>query len=396
MAGGAVTAVAIAAGELEFIAKSANFCFITSLVAVSLALNKILKKSSERKALWKQALPIVALLTNLGLLFTLDWVSFFFGLNLLAVGCVFFFVYSRSRESRAKIGMSVILSDQKEPFLRWGSRILVPMANPQTQGALLSISQALLAAKGGEIVVLSVIAAPEQVDFYSALADSENSVEILEKSAQMKRSVNTRLRPLVRVSRSLARGIVDAAEEQGCDLIIMGYEGQEPNRSSSLVEELLRHSRTDLVLLKVRNRFDPKRIAVSVVGTENLELMVRLAGAAASQFGGTITFLNVLPEKYTAAQKAHTDRIFGDAIRKHRGTALYKTEVLASDDPLGVLVDRSSEFDLLIIGSSRVGLFEKLVVGAFAAHIVERSRCSVAVVRSIPPSRKTLSRMLRN
>jgi nucleotide-binding universal stress UspA family protein len=383
-------------GELEFIAKSANFCFITSLVAVSLALNRIQRKSAENKVKWKQALPFVALLTNLGLLFTLDWVSFFFGLNLLAVGCVFFFVYSRPRESRAKIGMSVILSDQKEPFLRRGSRILVPMANPQTQGPLLSISQSLLAAKGGEIAVLSVITAPEQVDFYSALADSENSVEILEKSAQMKGAVNTRLKPLVRVSRSLARGIVDAAEEQGCDLIIMGYEQQEPNRSSSLVEELLRHSRTDLVLLKVRDEFEPKRIAVSVVGTENLDLMVRLAGAAASQFGGTITFLNILPVEYTAEQKAHTDKIFGEAIRKHTGTALYKTEVLASDDPLGALVERSSEFDLLVVGSSRVGLFEKMVVGAFAARIVEHCKCSVAVVRTIPPSRKTISRVFRN
>jgi nucleotide-binding universal stress UspA family protein len=327
-------------------------------------------------------------------LFTLDRVSFFFGLNLLAVGCVFFFVYSRPRESRAKIGMSVILSDQKEPFLRLGSRILVPMANPLTQDALLLISQSLLEAKGGEIAILSVITAPEQVDFHSALADAEDSVEILEKSAQMESSVNTRLRPLVRVSRSLARGIVDAAEEQGCDLIVMGYEGREPNRSSSLVEELLRHSRTDLILLKVRNEFKPKKIAVSVVGTENLELMVRLAGAAASQLGGTITFLNVLPEKYTLAQKAHTDKIFGEAIRKHTGTALYRTEVLASDDPMGLLVDRSSEFDLLIVGSSRVGLFERIVVGAFAARIVEHSRCSVAVVRTIPPGRKTIARVI--
>ena len=394
LAGGIVTAAAIALGELEFIAKSANFCFITSLVAVSLAFNRILKRSVEKVTVWKKALPGIALLTNLGLLFTLDWASLFFGVMLLAVGVAFFLLYSRPRESRAKVGMSVILSDQKEPFLRFGSRILVPMANPRTQEALLSISQALLKDKGGEIAVLSVITAPEQVDFYSALGDAEDSVEILEKSAQMERSSGIKLRPLVRVSRSLARGIVDAAEEQGCNLIVMGYEGQETERSSGLVEELLCHSRTDLVLLKVRDGFKPKKIGVSVAGTDNLDLMVQLAGAAASQFAGVITFLNILPKEYTADQKAHTDRVFGEAIRRHTGTALYKTEVLASDDPMGLLVKRSKNLDLLILGSSRVGLFEKIVVGAFAARIVERSRCSVAVVRVIPPSRKTLSRIL--
>ncbi len=394
LAGGFLTATAVAAGELEFIAKSANFCFITSLVAVSLAFGRILNRSPQEVTFWKKALPRVALLTNLGLLFTLDWVSLFFGLNLLAVGSVFFLFYSRSRESRAKVGMSVILSDAREPLLRRGSRILVPMANPLTQEALLSLSQAFLGKRGGEIVVLSVITAPEQVDFYSALSNSESSVEILERSARMERSSDSILKPLVRVSRSLARGIVDAAEEQGCNLIVMGYEGQEPDRPNSLVEELLRHSRTDLVLLKVRNEFRPKSIAVSVVGTENLDLMIGLGGALASQHGGTITFLNVLPLQYTPAQKAHTDKIFGEAIKRHTGNALYKTEVLASDDPLGLLVERSREFELLIVGSSRVGLFEKIVVGAFAARIVERSRCSVAVVRAIPPSRKRLSRVL--
>jgi nucleotide-binding universal stress UspA family protein len=392
-----VTAAAITAGDLEFIAKSANFCFITSLVAVSVAM-RILQRAGKKVTIWRKALPAAALITNLGLLFTLDWFSFLFGVSLLALGCGFFFFYSWPRESRAKVGMSVVLSDQKNPFLLRGSRILVPLANPGTQEALLSISQAILAAKGGggEIAVLSVITAPEQVDFYSALGDAEGAAEILERSSQMQLSSDTKLRPLVRVSRSLARGIVDAAEEQGCNLIVMGYGDQEPDRSNNLVEELLRHTRTDLVLLKVRDEFVPKSIAVSVVGTENLDLMVRLAGAAASQAGGSITFLNILPLEYTTDQKAHTDRLFGEAIKRHTGRALYKTEVVASDDPLGVLIERSEDFDLLIVGSSRVGLFEKIVVGAFAARIVERSRCSVAVVRAIPPGRKTLSRVFRN
>ncbi|MGW8181782.1 MAG: universal stress protein [bacterium] len=124
--------------------------------------------------------------------------------------------------------------------------------------------------------------------------------------------------------------------------------------------------------------------------------MVRFAGAVASEFEGAITFLNILPLEYSAAQKAHTGKIFGEAIKRHTGRALYKTEVLASDDPIGLLVERSSEFDLLVVGSSRVGLFQTIVVGAFAARLVERSRCSVAVVRTIPPSRKTLSRVLGN
>ena len=52
-----------------------------------------------------------------------------------------------------------------------GSRILVPVANPQTQPVLFSISEALCD-RGGELVVLNVVEAREQMDFSSAMGDA--------------------------------------------------------------------------------------------------------------------------------------------------------------------------------------------------------------------------------
>lgn len=80
-----------------------------------------------------------------------------------------------------------------------------------------------------------------------------------------------------------------------------------------------------------------------------------------------------------------------EAIQKHVARALYRIEVVSSDQPLELLVQRSAGFDLLIVGTTKVGLLERAVVGSFSSQIVMRSECSVAVVRVAPQVKKLLN-----
>ena len=309
----------------------------------------------------------------------------------MGVGVLIYFLYSRKREIRSRTGLSLVLSGRSTPKVLAGSRILVPMANPQSQQALFSISDALLAKQRGEVVALTVVETPDQLDFHAAFDDVQSSLEILERSTQLPSLYGVNIRPVVRLSRSLPKGIVHAAEEEGCDLIVMGYAGEESPKSIQLMEEVLSHARTDTILLKLRGDFCPKRIAVSLGGSINLDLMVRLAGAVADRFGGGIIFLNVLPTNYTPEQKAHSGKILVEAIKHHVAKALYKIEVESSDEPLEFLLKRSRGFDLLIVGATKVGLLERAVVGTFSSQIAIRSECAVAVVRAAPLTRKWLS-----
>jgi amino acid transporter len=391
-AGALITIAALLFRDLTFIVKSANFCFLSSLLPACLALRK-LHRSPENPApvsRWKRRIPEAAFLANLVLLLTLDWVSIVFGLQLTAAGILIYFFYSRKREIRSRTGMSVVLSEQRKSLLSTGSRILVPVANPQTQEALFSISEAFLVNQGGEIVVLAVVDAPDQMDFHSALTHVEDPLQILERSTKLPILDSVKIRPVVRVSRSLPKGIVHAAEEEGCNLIVMGYAGEESPKSLQFMEEVLNHARRDTILFKLKGKFPPKRIAVSLGSSLNLNLMVRLAGTIADRFEGDITFLNILPSNYTAEQKGHSDGVLVEAIRKHGAKALYRIEVVSSNEPLELLVQRSADFDLLIVGTAKVGLLERAVVGPFSSQIATRAECSVAVVKVAPPVKKLL------
>jgi APA family basic amino acid/polyamine antiporter len=389
-AGGLITVAALLFADLTFIVKSANFCFLTSLLPASFALRKLYRASepSDQPSRWKRHFPEAAFVANLILLFTLDWASLIFGLQLMAIGLLIYFFYSRRREIRSRTGMSVVLAEERKSIRLTGWRILVPVANPQTLPVLFSVSEALCANRGGDLVLLNVVEATEQIDFSTALAGAEDSVQLLDHSTGLPALDRIKIRPVVRVSRSLPKGIVHAAEEEGCNLIVMGYAGENSPKSIQIMEDVLHDARTDVILFKLKGEFSPKRIAVSLGSSRNLNLIVKLAGALADRFEGNITFLNLLPVNYTPEQRGHSDKILVEAIKQHMAKALYRIEVASSDEPLEFLVKRSSEFDLLVVGTTKVGLLERTVVGPFSSQIAMRSDCAVAVVNSAPVVKK--------
>jgi APA family basic amino acid/polyamine antiporter len=393
--GGLVTLAAVLFGNLIFIVKSANFCFMVSLLPATIALRKLYRasESSMPQNRWKRYIPEAAFIANLLLLITLDLVSIIFGLHLIALGFVIYFFYSRKREIRSRTGMSVVLTEQPKSKLLTGMRILVPIANPQTQPSLFALSGALLAGSLGELVVLNVVEATNQIDFHHALSDAKDSINLLDKGSKLPELDQLKIRPVIRVSRSLSKGIVHAAEEEGCNLIVMGFAGEESPQAASLMDEVISQARTDIILLKVRGDFNPKRIAVSLGGSSNMNLIIKLAGNLADRFGGQINFLNILPANYTVEQKAYSSRILAEAIKHHMARALYKIELTSSDAPLDFLVERSSDVDLLIVGATKVGLLERAVIGPFSSQIALRSRCSVAVVRVAQAAEKFVTKL---
>jgi len=400
IAGGVFIVIFLMILPLEYIAKSANFCLLASLLPVSLALRNVYRTQPEKspKNWFRKILPELAMVTNIGLLFSLDWVSLVFGSQLALAGGLVFFFYSRKRETRSRAGLNVLLSEDESPenFLtRRGRRILMPMANPETQATIFEICNALLdTRKGGEIIALSVADSPEQTDFYTTLSNADHSLKLMERIQQFQPGKKVEIRPVIRASRNLAKGIVHAAEDENCTLIVMGYPGNEPSAGGmKLMEDILNFSLTDLILLRIKNAkklFEPKKIAVSLGGRANLDLMVKLSGALASRFGAEITFLHILPENFTKAQQGRTGRIFIEAIQKHHERAVFNTRLLTSNDPIDTLSKISAEFDLLIVGTTSVGMLERVVAGNFATQITEQAQCDVAVVRLQPASRKLI------
>ena len=393
--GGVLTSFALAAFDLETIAEVTNFSLLLSLLPVSLAMRKLYRKNPDMKpkSWFKRLLPELSLVINLGLLFTMNIFSLALGQQFIIAGALIYFLYSRKREKTGREGLNIILEDNKQfSFFKKG-RILVPMSNPETQKALLMFSNTLLAKKGGEIVVLAVKDTPEEMDFYEALKGAEETLEVIKRGIELAKIQGIKFRPVIRASRNVASGIVNSAEEEKCDIIVMGFPKDTVDYEDSIFTQTLKLTNTDLLILNLRadpEKFTPDKIGVYVKDVKNLSLMVMCATAVAEKRKARIVLLGFLPVGYSEKQKRNEDRLLIESLQNLKSTALYDVKLDVSENPVEDLVGMSSDFDVLIVGKD-IKLRNKPVEVLPSFQIARRAKCTVLIVKTVRTIDKIVS-----
>ena len=78
----------------------------------------------------------------------------------------------------------------------------------------------------------------------------------------------------------------------------------------------------------------------------------------ADRFGGEYHLSESPSRQLHGGREGNSGKILVEAIKQHVSRALYRIEVVSSDEPLELLVERSSEFDLLIRGTTKEGFGE--------------------------------------
>jgi len=386
LAGGLLTSVVLATLDLNTIARVTNFSLLLSLLPVSLALRKLYKERPELKpkSHFKRFLPEISLTINLGLLFTMDITSLFAGQQLIFAGVIIYFLYSRKREKSGREGRNIVLKDEKRFSFFYKNKVLVPMSNPETQKALLLLSNVLMAKRGGEIVVLAVKDVPDDMDFYQALSGAKEALDIIKKSMQLGKQININLKPVIRASRNIPMGIIHAAHDENCHLIVMGFPHHDKNYNNTVLDHVLKSSHIDLVVLNLKEdieSFNPKIIGVYVKNTWNLYLKLMIATAVAEKRNARIVIFSYLPEGYTKQQKYRLDKLIRESLSELQTIALYSVELYISDDPETDIIERSSEYDILIIGKDqRKRNIDLSELPSF--RISKEAKCTVVMVKT--------------
>ncbi len=390
--GAGLIGLILLSSDVNFIAKAANFSLILSLLPVSLALRKIYKDnpSLKPKAKWKQYLPHVTLLINLGLLMSLGIVSLAFGQQLALIGAAIYFFYSRKRARNAKEGMNIVLNNEKHFSFFKSNKVIVTMSNPETQKALLMFSDTLLAKKGGEVVVLAIKNVPMTMNFYEALSDAKDTLEVIKRSVELAKDKGIKISPIIRASHSIAKGIVTVAEEEKSHLIIMGFPKPELDGKPGVLIKVLKNAYTDVIVLNLKIKsedFKPRKIGVYVHNAGNIELMLMCATAIAEKHQARVIMKTYLPENYSKRQKIKADKLMIESLYNFNSPTLYELSIDVSDDPLKELIRVSSNLDVLIVGTEQLKN-ETTFEESLPFQLARNAQCSVILVKTVSKFKK--------
>jgi nucleotide-binding universal stress UspA family protein len=192
---------------------------------------------------------------------------------------------------------------------------------------------------------------------------------------------------------SPARALHELAEQDGAALVVVGssHVGRARRVLPGSTGERLLHGSPCAVAVAPNGYHEtdheaPRRIGVGIDGGEVAAEALRGAAELARALGAELeviwAFAPEVPrvdEEFLAdLERAERDRV--DETVKAVPPAIQAGRVFVESDPVDVLVERSGELDLLVIGSRGYGPLRSVLLGGVSGRVIRDARCPVIVV----------------
>ncbi len=411
--GGAMLVIIIAL-PVEEIAKTAGAFQIVVYVLVCIALIAFRRRNPDWYEPefrspgypWVQVFGVVA---GIGILTQMDTLPLIGGVGIVLVGGLWYWVYGRPRVTRTGlVGEEII--ETVEPTApdvdADRDRIVVPIANPQTERDLMELAAAIAAARDrdAELVVTNVITVPDQTSLAQDVVYERQRVdrqqELLEAAEDIARELGVGLRTHAIVGRNVADAILRVVRQEAADEVVMGWSGTRKRRDRVLgsnIDRIIEEAPCEVTLIRPGGA--PIGDVVGFIRQDPYaDIVARKAWSlAATDSAGSLTFVNVQPTGEAA--DIDTVREAGRATIQEAVEGIdvqdYEMEVVVSGD-IGTEIARiAAEYDTICLGVSQPGSVERILSGAISESIGEKVDGTIVLVRGKEQVRRSVVGALR-
>ncbi|MFP4133250.1 MAG: cation:proton antiporter [Halothece sp.] len=222
-------------------------------------------------------------------------------------------------------------------------RVLVPVANPNTEDNLLQLAIILAKKTQGTVLPLHILSDKSGVINYE---DRKLQMQLLSTAEMVAHSAVTDVETIGRIDDAIDRGVIRTAFEYDATLIICGWKGystQAENFFGSILDRMLQNSPVPLLITRFTNPIEnTKRLIVAVtdqeIQSENIKMIAAITNHIAEALKVTmevmiipITNINNIPS--ARGLGFHTDQ----PVITLRGKATKKISNFVEKDDLLVL-----------------------------------------------------------
>lgn len=290
---------------------------------------------------------------------------------------------------------TVFLDDLAEKVPASSFRVLVPVANPSTSGDLLDLAADLVRGRKGEIVALHVLVSDQPFPNEEEKRSAAARRTILEQVVTGRRRSTIPVHTVTRIANSPAQGILATTTESHYSLVLLGWEGRihPVSLGSSLGEVLdlvIKNAPSDVAVVKNRGMRPLRRILVPTAGGPNALLALQLALTVAKRHRAAVTVLYVAKRGDEEAGRKMLER----SVQEMKTRQTVQQRVVESDHVVKAILKEARDYDLVILGASREGIFRQILFGVVPEQVAKRCSKSVIMVKGQPgPLVKGLRRL---
>jgi amino acid transporter/nucleotide-binding universal stress UspA family protein len=335
-------------------------------------------------------LPILGVVFSFALLVFVERNALVLSFGVAAAAVVWYLVYARSRTDKQGILGEYILSrsdEMPEPAVSAASavqpdggeyRVMVPLANPRHENALVTLASAIAKQRGGTVVATHIVTVPDQMALAGAAEHmdriDETSKELLKNAEEHAAPFDVPVETHTVISHRSFEEVFDAAETYDADLAVMGWGGDShgsPGRAESALDEVTGDPPCDFLVFQDRG-FDPDRILLPTAGGPDSDLSAETAAALREEFDAELTLLHVTDE----GEAAGMDFLAGWAEEHGLEDVEFRVE---TGDVEAAIARAAEDATLVVIGATERGLLSRLVSGSLVLDVVDEVDCSVVL-----------------
>jgi nucleotide-binding universal stress UspA family protein len=332
-------------------------------------------------------------------------------------------VYARGRAVREGLvgealaptrGAGAVGTDGGAPY-----RVVVPVANPETEGALVRLAAASAHAHEGEaeIVAVNVIEVPQQTSLEQDLQFEEERVdrqrELLDAAREIATDLDVGIRTRAIVGRNAGEVVLDVVEEEGADHVLLGWQGHWSAREhvlGSTIDPIVENAPCETTLVKLADEAAEGGDVLALAG-EGPHAPVAARRAAEfvdSAWGDSLTLLNVQAPETEAEAQADAEDDAADRDPEAVGREIvedvaeaaglqpdeYEAGVVVSEDVEAAVLAAAADYATVCVGSTRAGAVEQALFGSLPETVGEQVDGTVAMARGAEGSPRSIREAL--
>jgi len=236
-------------------------------------------------------------------------------------------------------------------------RVLLPLANLVEAEALLPLAEVFVHERQGQLIVLQIVTVPEGRSLSEAAAEASRSRQTLDRFLTDRGQAAAQIKTLVRVAWEVWEGIWETVEQEGVDLLLLGWRSDALPETAvgDLTDPRLAAPPCDVVAVRLAADLagpegwqKVRRILLPVRGGPHSAMSLRIAQALAGATDATITLLHATGQHPRDAE----ERLFTAFASALRSLERLTRTVTAVGDVTQAIVEEAGSHQVVVMGAS--------------------------------------------
>jgi len=398
---GLVVLVMAVAFPIQVVGSAASLMFLLTFALVNLSLIALRRKQPGQKSAFRVPLypftPIAAIALNLFLaVYQYEFDPRSWGITgvWLVVGLIIYFLFFEkgvSEDMPQVLDVSSAAPEQSS----YDYRILIPLHNPDHVEPLMDLAAPIARAHNGEIIVLGVVDVPRSLPVHEGMRFIHHKQPLLKQAMSYGQKHGVHVRSALRVAHRVQDGIIRAADREEASLVLMGWKGWTSTRDRILGEvtdHVVHHAPCDLITIKLTGEQPFERILMPTAGGPHATLAAEYVGHLQHEYGSQVAVCNIVKPDVSDRDRAVALEWIDKTIARTELQGHVERLVVESDRIASGLVKAAADYDLLVVGASREGLFSSVVMGEIPERAARYSRKPVMIVKRYEGPLKSIVR----